>query len=337
MDPFTIAMLVNTGANLFGSIMGQGAAEQASENNSQIADWQMRDQATQRLLQLALQQRAQNEVKLGSTDAQGTRTYFEPGVGQVTQLGAAPKAALAQANANQSYDLGPGEQVRRAMREREAAAAGRESNYADRLFGDMTRTVTPDARDTRNIGLATGSTARSAGARDMMEANALQMNRRGDSGFGDALAKMSTNAGQAYQMDKATIGNPQPQRDLSPGATNLLGAMRARTSAGAGSAQMPQINVPQGMGTGGPISAGGAITPPPMMSPDYGPANMISQLGTDISSGIMGYQQNQQWSKMLDAMMARQGPGSVTNTYLGGPNSANARMNRGVGDYLSTH
>jgi len=78
-----IAALLGALASVGGAALGADASSKAADYNYRmdLLNYYAREKERRQTYQTA--QRQEEEAKLGSTDAQGNRTYFKPGVGWV--------------------------------------------------------------------------------------------------------------------------------------------------------------------------------------------------------------------------------------------------------------
>jgi hypothetical protein len=202
MDPFTIAMM---GGTALASILG---GKEASRTNQLNADISLLNYYAQQKAQRdawAEAQRQQAEQKLGTTDAQGNRTRFIPGVGWVTEL---------SDKQQQLSDLTEAEQLRQLTDE-----AGRESENSKR------------ARDRR-------------GREDILASAAedeMRLARRPSVGGLRQLLLARGAAERNRQADRA--GNASARQNIRAGGRNAAGLVQgARAEADADSARQAGID-----------------------------------------------------------------------------------------------
>lgn len=300
-----IGALLGAIASVASGVIGAQASKDAADQNynMDLLNYYARERERNDAITRSKQQ--DRETKLGSTDAQGNRTFFKPGVGWVVELsdGSQRLADLYQNEELQQlqHDL----PMKRERMNKNDVRQDEESNVADALLNAFRRTTREDPRDLENQlnqasvrGITQGfdstlqdamqSAARTGASNSgkvaaeigKARASALMdafMNNKINSQAQsrDNYAQDQANTGNLYNMF-ATRASAMPDVQYNP--RNLEGMTSAQMQGAQGANQSA---------VGALINAfakqGGTMS---MVEPDYGLANAVASGGNALAGAF---------------------------------------------------
>lgn len=339
---------IGAGGNIISGLLGNSAQQQANEQNYQIAlmNYYAQEQARRESQYEASRQ--DRESKLGTTDAQGNRTYFKPGVGWVSEL-SGEQSELSDLYREEELAGMQDLKAKRGQMYKNLARQGREENTAGGLMEAMMRNYRGDP--SQAVGRRNRMTAEAAneGMDTAMSAAMVDALRTGTGGqakiasqFGrekyDALRKafLENAEGAQEAEDTRFIGE---QGNLA----NLYNAFATRASAMPDAAYNPRnlegataAQLGQAM-TGGANSSNrlqAAMSQKPAdfnytAEPNFGLANTIQQAGAGIAAGMNVYDSTRGAGPQSYGGYAR--TGYFPTAPSGGSNIANSMYKQNTG------
>lgn len=300
-----LAAGIGAGASLIGGLMGSSAEKQAAQMNYNIALMNYYAQQEQFRQATAEAQKQAAESKLGSTDAQGNRTYFKPGVGWVTDLSPQQKQLQDMYNAEETTQIAHDIPIKRRMMMENVGRQQQEGGFADALMAAMQRLRPQDPQEIigqRNLLSAEGINEGTRPAIETATRNALRMGNT--SGAADIASRIGVGQGEALR--KAFMENEIGARDQSnanfgtaqANLANMYNTFATRASALPDAPYSPRnIQGDPNAQRSGSASSGALLNALGRAAPELnyqqpalmGMANTIQNLGSDILGIGQGY------------------------------------------------
>lgn len=303
-----IGEILGAGASLIGGLLGSSAEQQAAQMNYNIA--LMNYYAQQQQFQAAQAEAAKQdrEGKLGTTDAAGNRTHFEPGVGWVTDLSPQQKQLQDMYQGEEVTQLAQDIPVKRRQMMENVARSQKESGYASALFDAMQRQRPQNPQDIigqRNLLSAEGINQGTRPAIETATRNALRSGNT--AGAADIASRIGVSQGE--QLRKAFMENEQGARQQSQSdygtaqsnLANMYSAFAKNASAMPDAPYNPRnIAGDPNASRMGAAASGALLNTMGREAPDlkytqpveYGMGNTFSQLGNNLLGMDQGYAAN---------------------------------------------
>ena len=174
-----IGALLGAGASIYGAKLGADASNNAAAYNHQIDMLNYIQRERERFDSINQARKADTENKLGTTDAQGNRSYFKPGVGWVTELADDQQALQELYEREETEQLNNDLQKQRGVFNDNIERQGDENVLADALLREFTGHVRDDPRNIEGMtnnasvkGITEGFEALRAAVRNVNRLNA---------------------------------------------------------------------------------------------------------------------------------------------------------------------
>lgn len=294
MDPITLALM---GGSTIASLIGGAETNRINKQNADISLMNFYEQqaASRRAANEA--RRQQGEQKLGTTDAQGNRTHFVPGVGWVTDL-SADQQELQDLTTAESKRVLTDEAGREAERSELARdRRGRENTLATEGERELRAVRRPDEGALRQLLLARGAEQRNASADRAGNLSARAATRSGQGGSAadirqgaraEADADSARQAGIQAELQARNIAGQEFAQERDAGRNIYDYFRRASTS---GTAPVSGVT-PTGPNTRGTAGADQSLAIALSKAPqlDYqSPNHALSGTGQDLINMIGQY------------------------------------------------
>ena len=290
---------------LAGNLVGAGESRNANLMNYYINLMNYNQREAERWQTISEARRKDDEAKLGSTDAQGNRTHFVPGVGWVVDLSDEQKTLRELYNREEMQQLNNDLPKKRQILNDNVSRQGRESTVAQQLLDAFQRVRRVNPVDLENQ-LNNASTRGITQGFDSALADAMQASvRTGASNSGKVAAEIAKARGKALEdafmsnkINSKTQSRSQYDAERS-NAANLYNMFASRASAMPDVAYNPRniegvTDAAQGRAMGIGSGAGSALinafakqggTLQPVQA-DYGLANAITAGGTTLANAF---------------------------------------------------
>jgi hypothetical protein len=343
-----IAAGIGAGASLIGGFMGASAEKQAAQMNYNIALMNYYAQQEQFRQATAEAQKQAAEGKLGTTDAQGNRTYFKPGVGWVTDLSPQQKQLQDMYNAEETAQVAHDIPIKRRVMMENVGRQQKEGGYADAIMAAMQRARPQDPQEIigqRNLMSAEGINQGTRPAIETATRNALRMGNT--TGAADIATRIGVGQGDALR--KAFMENEIGARDQSQAnfgtaqanLANMYNTFATRASATPDAPYNPRniTGNPAAMSAGN-AAQGALLNAYGRAAPElnyqqpvqYGAANTIAQLGNNIlgmGQGQDAYNYRQQQQGGYGSYLGNYYGSSSGNQFPSAPSSSMYKGNTG--------
>ena len=297
-----IGALLGAGASIYGAKLGADASNNAAAYNHQIDMLNYIQRERERFDSINQARKADTENKLGTTDAQGNRSYFKPGVGWVTELADDQQALQELYEREETEQLNNDLQKQRGVFNDNIERQGDENVLADALLREFTGHVRDDPRNIEGMMNNASVKGITEGFDSALEDAMRAAIRTGASNSGYVAADVGRERAaaleQAFMQNK--INSRQMVQDEHASArsnsANLYNMMATRASALPGVGYNPRNIEGQTAGaqaqaaqralaTGGNLmnafaKQGGVM---PRIDPNYGAANAWASSGNVLA------------------------------------------------------
>lgn len=315
MDPISLAILGTTGLS---SIIGGIGANNANKRNNDIAlmNYYQQQNANRRAGAEARGQ--QLDAKLGATDATGSRTYFDPDQGWITDLSQPQQDATNASLQAMIRQLTEGDARAEQVDARAVGRRNREDVLASGAEDEYTRAQRPDTEALRQLFLARGAQTRNESADRAGAATGMRALRAGG-GFDAAeltrraRAQSDQEAAQQQGIEAQLMADDESDRRYNnerDNAARMYDFFRRSSTSGtaAPSGYMPAG--PQQQSTGvanqGLINALARAPQQEYVAPNQAFAGTIN----DLSTGLLGFMNRRDNAATRDAILSRVGSNS---------------------------
>lgn len=312
------AILAAAGAAIggIGALSGAKEASKANATNEKISkrDFEAAQKAREEAIEYARSMSA--EDKLGMTDAQGNRLYFDPERGWVQELSPLQQAISDRVQQEQLRQANEGA-FRAEMSEKRMSDLGEDAAVRAKATGrEFDRARLQDESSLADLIASVGTGARNQSQDRLMEGINRAMVRSGNtSNFADMMASRADNDAEAARQAaiEAQLTARGMVRSEYDNTREKASALQDEFTRRAAYTPTYSVNVPQtqgqkgsGQGSQNLFAAMQGSTPTQdYVQPNYGPANAAATIGSAIGGFGTYLQGRQDTNALIEALKQR--------------------------------